>query len=323
MTILAKSGAHVTNFKNKVNWSYVKKGLTLLLFTALAFLLISKARELDWQKIWATFRATEPTTLLFAFTLGVLCFTAYASYDLIGRRMYHINVSAPKTMLAAWISYACNLNLGAVIGSVALRFRLYSRLGVAASDVTRILSVSVFSNWMGYVLLAGILFVSGAFSPPQSWAIGATGFRVLGTAFILAVGAYMVACTVTKKREYNIRGHQIVLPRLPIVAWQLGTAAVHWTLMVLVMYQFFADDLSFATVYIALLVSSIAGAVSHVPGGLGVIEAVFVALLGSKMPHHEIIAGVFAYRCVFYFLPLAVALPLYLVFETVLADKPS
>ena len=48
------------------------------------------------------------------------------------------------------------------VGAVALRYRLYSRLGLDIADITRILTFSLVTNWFGYLLLAGILFMCGA-----------------------------------------------------------------------------------------------------------------------------------------------------------------
>ncbi len=315
--------AHYQTLSSKLPWKRIKQVGTCIFFTALAILIFKKAQTLDWSKIWSTYTQTSPTTLLIALGLGILCYSAYASYDLIGRYVLKVSIPKHKAFLAAWISYACNLNLGALVGSVALRYRLYSRIGVKAKTVTQILSISVFSNWMGYLLLSGGLFLSGTLSPPESWGINSSGLQWLGAGFILIVLFYLGVCLFSTQREWGVMGKTLVLPPFKVVMWQFVTAVVHWSLMAMVMYQFFSDSLSFGTVYIALLVSCIAGALAHVPGGLGVIEAVFVALLSGEMPEHQIVAGIFAYRSVFYIIPLMIALPLYLVFETALAKTPQ
>ena len=52
-----------------------------------------------------------------------------------------------------------------------------------------------------------------------------------------------------------------------------------------------------------LLVSSIAGVIVHIPAGIGVLEAVFIALLaGEHVSHGTIIAALLAYRMLYYFL---------------------
>ena len=64
-----------------------------------------------------------------------------------------------------------------------------------------------------------------------------------------------------------------------------------------------------------LLVSSIAGVIVHIPAGIGVLEAVFIALLaGEHVSHGTIIAALLAYRMLYYFLPLATVC--YLVLES-------
>ena len=61
----------------------------------------------------------------------------------------------------AFVCNAFNLNLSSWVGAVALRYRLYSRLGLDIADITRILTFSLVTNWFGYPLLAGILFSCG------------------------------------------------------------------------------------------------------------------------------------------------------------------
>jgi uncharacterized membrane protein YbhN (UPF0104 family) len=52
----------------------------------------------------------------------------------------------------------------------------------------------------------------------------------------------------------------------------------------------------------------VAGLVLRVPAGLGVLEAVGVALLaGEKLGQDEVLAALLAYRALYYFVPLALA----------------
>jgi uncharacterized membrane protein YbhN (UPF0104 family) len=64
-----------------------------------------------------------------------------------------------------------------------------------------------------------------------------------------------------------------------------------------------------------LLVAAVAGVLTHVPAGLGVLEAVFVALLSHQMPTHALLAALVAYRVIYYLGPLVIATLLYLVTE--------
>jgi len=294
----------------------IKRVLTFAFFILICYLLVQHAKEIEWQKVFSTFRETKISTLLIGFGIGFFCYSAYAGYDLFGRYLLKLRTPAFSTWLAAWISYSCNLNLGAIVGSVALRYRLYSRLGVSNADVTRILGITVMSNWLGYFLLAGSLFITGTIEPPKSWFVSKVALQLIGGVLVSIVAAYLYLCFFAKKREYEIRSQTFTLPPGNIVLLQFGLAIIHWTLMAATIYQFMPEELGFATVYAVLLVSCVAGALSHVPGGLGVLEAVFVALLAGDVPKHQLIASVFAYRCVFYLAPLVLSLPVYIGFES-------
>ena len=61
-----------------------------------------------------------------------------------------------------------------------------------------------------------------------------------------------------------------------------------------------------------LLVAAVAGVIAHVPAGLGVLEAVFIALLSHRVPQAELLAALLAYRALYYLVPLALAFGLFL-----------
>ena len=55
--------------------------------------------------------------------------------------------------------------------------------------------------------------------------------------------------------------------------------------------------------------------ITHVPAGLGVLEAVFVALLAHRMPQGQILAALIGYRALYYIAPLAIAAVAFLAME--------
>jgi uncharacterized membrane protein YbhN (UPF0104 family) len=55
--------------------------------------------------------------------------------------------------------------------------------------------------------------------------------------------------------------------------------------------------------------------VLHVPAGLGVFEAVFIALLAHRIGEEELLAALLGYRALYYILPLLVAGAMYAVME--------
>jgi glycosyltransferase 2 family protein len=64
-----------------------------------------------------------------------------------------------------------------------------------------------------------------------------------------------------------------------------------------------------------LLIAAIAGVLLHIPAGLGVTEAVFIALLSHRVPEHQLLGALLAYRALFYLTPLVAGALLYLKME--------
>ena len=82
-----------------------------------------------------------------------------------------------------------------------------------------------------------------------------------------------------------------------------------------VIFLLLQGALPYPTVLATLLIAAVAGVLTHVPAGLGVLEAVFVTLLSSQMPPSELVAALLAYRGIYYLAPLAIATACYLAFE--------
>lgn len=308
--------AVVKNWWNlHISWLWVKRILTIAFFSAVVYLIYDRGSAIEWSKVFETLRETSPRTLITAFILAFFSYLAYGTYDLFGRHLLGLKIPAFKTSLAAIISYCTNLNLGSLIGSIAFRYRLYSRLGVSSTDITKLLGISVATNWLGYLLLAGALFVSGSMVPPSNWVIGKSALQWVGALLLLLVVIYLSLCAFSPKREIVFRSHTLTLPSTKIALLQFAASCAHWILMASVVYQFFSADLEFTTVFAVLLTSAVAGAISHVPAGLGVLEAVFIALLAGQVERYKIIAAFVAYRSVYYLAPMMVVIPLYVWFE--------
>jgi uncharacterized membrane protein YbhN (UPF0104 family) len=54
-------------------------------------------------------------------------------------------------------------------------------------------------------------------------------------------------------------------------------------------------------------VSSVAGIISRIPGGIGVLEAVSIAVLAPQIGESKVLAGVLSYRAIYYLAPLLLA----------------
>lgn len=307
-------------------WPVLRRGLwTAFLLLTLA-LIVHLAGRLDWAGAFAALRALAPGTLLAALALAAGGHAVYASYEMLGRPMRPRRVrpaagAATAPVPARWllavgfVSFAFKLNLGTVIGGVALRYRLYARLGQSADETTRILAASVLTNWIGYLALAGVLLLAEPPALPPGWGPGGAPLRALGAGLLLTAGAYVLACWRAEGREWHWRRQAIRLPSWRVALLQLALSALHWLLTAAACWVLLRHGVAFAQVLNALLASAVAGLVVRVPGGVGVTEAVFIGLLQSQVGQPELLAALLGFRALYYLLPLALAVALFFVVD--------
>ena len=303
--------------KSHPRWRLAKKVLTWLFFIAVAVLLVLYAQKVNWDDVWKVIHDYNRIVLLGAAALVVVSYLIYGCYDLLGRAYCGHKLAKRQVMLVSFICYAFNLTLSTWVGGIGMRYRLYSRLGLPSSTITRIFSLSITTNWLGYILLGGIIFTFGVVDIPAHWYISDTTLRIIGVVLLLFIAFYLWACGFAKRRHFTIRGQKLVIPSWKFALAQMAISSANWIAMGVIIWLLMGHQANYFFVLGVLLVSSIAGVIVHIPAGIGVLEAVFLALLaGEHMSQGVIIAALLAYRVLYYFIPLLLALIAYLILES-------
>ncbi|SET05782.1 lysylphosphatidylglycerol synthase domain-containing protein [Kosakonia radicincitans] len=303
--------------KSHPRWRLAKKILTVLFFIAVAVLLVLYAQKVNWDDVWQVIRDYNRTALLSAVALVIVSYVLYGFYDLLGRAYCGHKLAKRQVMLVSFICYAFNLTLSTWVGGIGMRYRLYSRLGLPGSTITRIFSLSITTNWLGYILLGGVIFTFGVVQIPAHWYIDEHTLRIVGVVLLLVIIGYLWCCAFAKRRHLTVKGHKLVLPSWKFAVAQLVISSANWIAMGAIIWLLLGMKADFFFVLGVLLVSSIAGVIVHIPAGIGVLEAVFIALLaGEHVAQGTIIAALLAYRVLYYFLPLLLALIGYLALES-------
>jgi len=92
---------------------------------------------------------------------------------------------------------------------------------------------------------------------------------------------------------------------------QIAVAAANWSVIATIVWVLLHRQVELGTMLTVVLMAAIAGAMTHVPGGLGVIEVVVLTMLDERLPQHELVAALVVYRAIYYVLPLLVATATY------------
>jgi uncharacterized membrane protein YbhN (UPF0104 family) len=316
-------GKEHRRLRDRAWWPWLKRGLTLIFFVAVGALMWRYAQRIDWNEVWTSLRDMPRTALVVAIALGVLSHLLYSCFDLLGRRYTGHKLGTPTVMMISFISYAFNLTIGSLVGGVGFRYRLYSQAGLDSGVITRIVSMSMLTNWLGYKLLAGLLFIFHPLALPPSWHMGNHGLQWVGFGLVAISIAYIASCVRMGGHRWVVRGHELYLPPWRMAILQMAISAANWMLMAGIVYVLLQQKVAYTDVLTVLLVGAIAGVVAHVPGGLGVFEFVFIALLGHVVPESHLIAALLGYRAIYYLGPTLLAAVLYVGFELKARRQPQ
>jgi uncharacterized membrane protein YbhN (UPF0104 family) len=296
-------------------WSLAGPIITVLFVGLVGWLIASRAQTIDWRQVGAALEGYRAGTLALAGALVVLSYALYACFDLVGRAYTKHAVPPRRVAAIAFVTYAFNLNFGAWVGSLGMRYRLYTRHGLRTGVIARVVGMSLVTNWLGYLCLGGMVFLLRLTPLPRDWRLGADGLQLVGLLMLGAAFAYLGMCWGSRRRHWRIRGAEIHLPPLNMAMLQLVLSMANWLTMTAILFTLLGGSVPAHAVLAVLLLASMAGVITHIPAGLGVIEAVFVALLAPKVPEARLLAALFAYRGIYYLAPVVVAIATYLTLE--------
>lgn len=282
--------------------------LGLILFAAALLVLRKELHAVTWHELTSDVFATPTTQLLAALLLTALNYAALTGYDLLAFAYVGNPLSRWRVAGASLLAYAVANSVGfAMFSGAAVRYRFYTRWGVTAQELSRIVFSYSVTFWLGLLALGGISLVASplpaALELPAHELVAPVGWLLL-----LASAAYLVA-VVVRREPIRVRGFELPLPSPRIAFAQLGVSGVDWALAAAVLYVLLPKSgLSFLGLLGAFLAAQLLGLASHVPGGVGVFEGLMLILLEPFLSAAQLLPVLIVYRLVYYLVPLAAAL---------------
>jgi len=291
---------------SRERWSVA---LGLVLFVGALWLLHHALRDVHYHDVVAALRALPASQIVLAFACTAGGYLALTAYDTLGCYYVGHPLAHRRTALAAMIGYAVSQTLGVpLLSGGAVRLRLYSAWGLSTSEIAAIIGFSGMTFWVGFCALGGLAFVVDPPAIPPSLHVPFASARPLG---FLLLGLVFAYATVVLVRRTPFRWHdwEIVPPPRWMLLPQVAVSSLDWTFAGATLWVLLPADAAIGLPAFlgVFLLAQCVGLVSHVPGGLGVFEAIVVVLLSPRVEAHAILGALVAFRAVYYFAPLAVA----------------
>jgi len=198
----------------------------------------------------------------------------------------------------------------------ALRYRMYAPEGLSIREVGAVILLVAMPYVFGVGWLIDLSLLLHLQDAARAFKLPVAIVAVFGV-FGLAKDVGWLAFVASRKEPITIRGQSIRLPSLRDALAQIAFGLVQISLMTTILYLFMPPELNMTwPAFVAIYcISFVAGQVSNVPAGLGVLEAALFLLL-PHVPPGKLVSAVLAYRAVYELIPLGVALSLLLIYET-------
>lgn len=283
--------------------TWLRAALTAAVLALAAFLLKRSLEQYSIDDIVAAAAGISPRRVAVSAAFAAGSFACLSLSDTLAVRYAGKPLPYRRTALASFTAVSIGHLLGfAALSSGALRYRFYSRWGLTHGDVGRVLLFCGTTAAIGMATLGGLAAVvqPGAIADVAGLSTGAV--RAAGAGLLAVVLAYL---GVAASRWQRVRIRRFVLP-VPSVALALGQVAIGTADMLCVsavLHQLItgAGDVGYTAVAIGYVSANVASVVAHVPGGLGVVEAVMLSIV----PGPEAAGGLLAFRAIYYLVPFA------------------
>ena len=265
------------------------------------------------RQVRSAVRFLHPIFIVRGALFAIGAYAALIVYDVLALRYIKSALPVRRTAFISFIAFAFSNALGfpLLLGG-GLRYRLYNAAGLSSADIALTIAFSTVTFWLGVLSVAGGTLLFAPSGPAAVFGIPLSIVQPIGGLLLLVVAAYLLLCA-HYRRPIRIVGWEFLPPTGRVALAQVIISAVDWLLVAAVLWSVIPlppEHLTFSLVVGAFVLAQVAGLVSHVPGGLGVFEFTFVALLSSYADPTQLLGAVIVFRIIYYLFPLALALVL-------------
>jgi uncharacterized membrane protein YbhN (UPF0104 family) len=296
-------------------------GLLVLGLVLATYLLWNVFSEYTWSDITTSVSEIPTYNLVMALAFTAASYVCLTGFDWCGVRYVDNDLSYPKIRLASFISLGIGQSVGlAGLSSGGLRYRYYAHWGMNTEDVAKIVLLSGITVAVGLLMLTGIIMIINPGDGAEVLRIGEAAVVGIGVLCILLVAGYL-ALAKFARAPVRIRKWTFKMPKLRLALAQVVIGTLNFALVAAALRELMSagGDVSYLKAATAYVLANVAIIVSHAPGGLGVLEATVRHVMGDQAS----IGSLVAFRVIYFFIPLAIGIPLALVTEAVFRSRKS
>jgi len=297
----------------KFAWPVV--GLAAILFSLYG--LYHELHGLSADDFLTSLQAVSLKSWILAGGATLAAYAALAAYDHLALEHLGHKISLWFITVCSFTAYALSHTVGAsVFSGAVVRYRAYGSKGLSAGETGILVAFCSFTFLLGTLMLFAIVLLV----EPEITARFATflpiGASISTGLIILALIALYVVGSLVGFRPLQTRWFRLEYPKPSLALRQLLIAPVELIAAAAIIYFALpeAGNPGYMVILGVFLASFSAALLSHAPGGLGVLELVFIAALPEMNPA-GVLAGLAIFRLFYLIVPFLIALAVVVIFE--------
>jgi uncharacterized membrane protein YbhN (UPF0104 family) len=284
-------------------WSRWTRAATIIVVAVAIWLVVHELRHFTIDQVLGSLRAVTPHRLILAAIYTGLSYLALTGFDYLGVRYAGWRLAYGRIALASFVSLSIGHTVGlAPLSSGAIRYRFYSRWGLRAVDIVKVVTISAVTVALGETAVAAAALLGRCSEAARVLDLPPGLVLLAGIGCVTALAAY-VGAALLWRAPFRVFRQSIKLPGWRLAIGQIVIGTINYALVTAALQQALGPAaIDYPTVATAYILANLAALASHVPGGLGVIETVVITLL----PNVSAIGGLVAFRAVYFLVPLAI-----------------
>ena len=274
------------------------------LFSTSLWLLHSELQAHHLSDFLASLYAIQWFSLVMAIVLTIASYLILTLYDGLALRFLGKDLPVRTWIPIALISSSISNNFGTLLGGTTIRYRMYTLLGLSSVEIAWMSMFISGTFWFGITFVSAIALTCFPLEIPSQLHFPIRDTQPIGWICLVISSAYLGLCFL--KSRLPIAGR---LPRGSLALCQLAAVSLDLLVAVSVLYWLMPASMhiGFNQLLSMYLLAIIVGAISQVPGGLGVFELILLWLIRPDDPD-VLFGSLLAYRAIYYLLPLAFGL---------------
>ena len=269
-----------------------------------AFLLYRTLGDYSYDQLIASVRQVPVPRLFAALGFAGASYLCLGLFDYFGLHYAGNSLAWRQAALASFSALSIGHNLGfAALSSGAVRYRFYRRWGLSREEVARVIVFCGATVGLGLAALGGITFLVQTDLADTVTGLSTGSIRAAGAALLLICAAYVMTSALVK-RPLQLWQWSFRLPDWRLALAQLIIGPVNFALVAACLHQSIVAtaEVSYFVSASAYVLANTAVLLAHVPGGLGVIEAVVMQVVSNA----DIIGGLLVFRFCYFLVPLMI-----------------